>query len=247
VLSVDTVANATYKWYKKRTATDSTLIGTDLTQSFPFLMPEETGTYVCEMSVNNNCLTRLSYFELTGDCGHQLLPTSISLKGKTEKDQNLLSWTVKDQQGSKFVIERKTPSGVFQEIGIMYASGNLSYQFTDRQPVNSSNTYRIKAVTQAGFRYSNLIELTNATALINVYPNPVQTGFTVTFTGGESNSYKLSLINAVGQVIFKDDLNTRLTSSYNFHRMPSMKKGMYVLRLVRTADNAIAHYKLLFE
>ncbi len=68
-LSVDTLPNATYKWYYKRSATDSSLLDDSIVYNSPFLIPEETGTYVCKVSVNNNCITRLSYFELTGDCG----------------------------------------------------------------------------------------------------------------------------------------------------------------------------------
>ena len=82
MLTVDTIANATYQWYYKRNATDSTLVGTGVAHNLSMLEQEETGQYVCKVSVNSGCLTRLSYIILTGDGGHVLLNGPVELKGK---------------------------------------------------------------------------------------------------------------------------------------------------------------------
>jgi hypothetical protein len=139
-LSVDTIPNASYKWYRKTSSSDSVLLVDDLAYNIPFLEPEETGTYVCRISVNDDCLVRLAYFELTGDCGHTVLPAVVQLKGKKTSVGHQLSWSSSLKNDTEFVVERKEQGmNEFLPIGRVkaQASGG-TYMFTDNLPQNGS-------------------------------------------------------------------------------------------------------------
>jgi hypothetical protein len=71
-LSVDSIPNASYIWYRKTSATDSTMVGTGIDYRITHLLPSDTGTYVCKTSVNSGCLTKISSYTLTGMCGATL-------------------------------------------------------------------------------------------------------------------------------------------------------------------------------
>src|SRR4029078_10530118 len=81
-LSVDTIQTARYTRYKKTTPVDSVLLDSGWTYNLPFFVPEQIGLYVCKVNVNNGCATRLSSFNLTGNCYTGVLPTSFQLNAR---------------------------------------------------------------------------------------------------------------------------------------------------------------------
>jgi uncharacterized protein (DUF2141 family) len=69
VLSVDTVANATYTWYKRTyNPIDSVLLTTGDNYTIPFLTVTDTGTYICKTYLNNGCITNIAYKNVKGNC-----------------------------------------------------------------------------------------------------------------------------------------------------------------------------------
>jgi hypothetical protein len=69
VLSVDTVANATYTWYKRTyNPTDSILLSTGGSHIIPFLGVADTGTYICVTRLADGCIVRVSYKNIIGNC-----------------------------------------------------------------------------------------------------------------------------------------------------------------------------------
>ncbi|MES2431899.1 MAG: gliding motility-associated C-terminal domain-containing protein [Bacteroidota bacterium] len=64
-LSVDSLANATYAWYKRTyNPTDSVFLDSGHLYQLPNLSLADTGTYIVKTSVNQNCIVRLSYITL---------------------------------------------------------------------------------------------------------------------------------------------------------------------------------------
>jgi hypothetical protein len=101
VLSVDSMPNATFLWYRKTTPTDSVLVDSGSTYEIPYFAPELIGRYICKIIMNNGCLTRLTYIDLNGDCGNQTLASNIQLKGKAMPSGNNLTWTALDDRNVK--------------------------------------------------------------------------------------------------------------------------------------------------
>ena len=69
-LSVDSLYNSSYAWYKKLdvNSTDSILIGTGTSYFIPTVLPSDTGIYVCYVSVNSGCINRTFTFHVNGQC-----------------------------------------------------------------------------------------------------------------------------------------------------------------------------------
>jgi hypothetical protein len=243
---VDTIANAVYSWYKKRSATDSTLLTNDLSYHIPFMQPSDIGTYVCKLSVNDECLTRLSYFELTGDCGHVTLPAPVKLQGRKLNDANELNWESKDPLAKEFVIERKSAQAPgFNTIGIVKANGTGRYSFTERQVTGSNNQYRVKTISRHG-GYSNIITLSGSNTRLSVYPNPVKQQFFIS-EAVKGTLYDVMLINSSGQVISSDLWKTKERQQYIYNRTSAVKAGMYLLKIVNKVDGTTTVHKLVFE
>ncbi len=247
-LSVDTITNASYSWYKKRTATDSSLLSNDLTYNIPFMEQDDIGTYVCVASVNNNCLTRISYFELTGDCGHVTLASPVILKGKKMPAGNYLSWESKSVPLNEFVIERKEfATGRFVVAGKVKAeTGTNYYSFLDIQADDRTIQYRLRIIGKQN-AYSNIISLSSKEIKIGIYPNPVKDRFYINLGATKEAVYDVLLINATGQVIYSDLWKRDQQSQYTYKRNSTVKAGVYVVKLINKTDGTTTVHKLLFE
>jgi hypothetical protein len=209
-LTVDTIPNAVYTWYRKTSATDSVQIGTSQSYNIPYLLPTDTGTYVCKASVNSGCLTRVSSFHLNGMCGGFTLSESgFEFKGNIQNEKALLEWvTSKEFQANLFVVERSEDGRVFKSIGNVAANRNSTsssrYMFSDNSLVPGANYYRIQVIGPGGQKsYSKVIRLERkAEREVSINPNPVNDHFVINFKSLPAGTYKISLVNTIGATIF---------------------------------------------
>jgi hypothetical protein len=248
-LTVDTVPNATYTWYRKTTPYDSVLLGTGSNYNLPFFRPEEIGTYVCKISVNNGCLVRLAYFVLDGDCGQVFLPNTIQLKAKAINGGNQLKWMAHEESGILYYEVEKQTGNLFTKIGNVSPrnSGATSvYYFVDNYP-NNINHYRIKRIKANGnIDYSNVVTLKSGSSVVEVYPNPVKDRINISIASDKAADYSIQLINATGQLIFSKELKAikETTIGYNRHKENG---GVYFLRVINKTTNQTDVQKLILE
>jgi hypothetical protein len=253
VLSVDSIPNASYHWYKRHSATDSTLVGDSLRYDIPFLVPEQTGTYICKVTVNNECITRLSYFDLTGNCDHQFLPITVTLKGESKGGNNYLSWQTKaEEEVLSYSIERKGANEKeYKPLGKVTPTTRLKnkvYNFIDKNTIAGVATYRIK-ITGAGksYAYSNSVNLKAASFIATIFPNPVKDYLSITLAGKGACNYTLELSTMTGQVVYKKELKRIVNSTFRYSRETALEQGMYLLKVTNTTTGASEVFKLLFE
>ena len=76
---------------------------------------------------------------------------------------------------------------------------------------------------------------------INVYPNPSNGVFTVSFDNASSLQYEV--YNVLGQNVMKGEL----TSSDNTVNLTESPNGIYILRLTDAANNTTATHRLVKE
>jgi len=246
-LSVDAIPNATYRWYYKSTATDSTLLDDSIAYNIPFLEPEETGTYVCKVSINNDCLIRATYFNLTGDCGHTLLNSSIKLKVKEAGSGNQLTWFSNNKDQREFIIERQTEnSSQFLVIGKVAIQTSGSYSFTDKDPSGGISLYRLKVISNQTTVYSNIVKISSATGHVLAYPNPVRNKISLSFKGTMPANYKLQLINAAGQLVHQEELKNVIGGLHTINRTGAMQPGIYLLKMISSSGYTTTQ-KLVLE
>ena len=248
-LSVDQIPNASYAWYKKTTPVDSVLLDSGVSYNLPFFLPEQTGVYVCKVNVNNGCLTRVSSFNLTGNCYFGVLTTSLQLNGKRKDKTNQLSWETADQNGLiSYSVERKqTGETGFSTIGIVPKQAGGRYFFNDDNFNIGSIQYRLKVIYTNKIEYSNIIILQPESHQVTVYPNPVRNEFRIWFNSNRPSNYRIELISTSGQLIFAKEEKNISSSILIYTRDSKIKSGIYLLRIADFTTGITEIRKLVFE
>lgn len=251
-LQVDSTANATYRWFKKTTATDSVLVSNSTSYKIPYLLPSDIGTYVCHMSVNNGCLTKLSYFEVTGMCGGTL-PTDVKLTGKQVNGVNHLNWGAqRDLDTRSYVVERSaSANGQFTTIGTINArqlNSQSIYAFADESPLPVGH-YRLRIVSNDGkVTYSNIISLKTAVVnSIGLYPNPVKNVLNIAISATQQETYKVTLMTSTGQTVQEQVMQKGPQGVLQLYRGPGVVSGVYVLRILAINSQESYVYKVIYE
>jgi len=252
-LSVPSLPNATYQWYRKTSPTDSVMLTTDSTYNLPFFLPEQVGEYICKVNVNGGCLVRLASYTLDGDCGQVFLPLKTNLQGEIKQGRNQLNWIVRnDKDIYTYVIERKSAmENKYYAIGNLPAKQSTEqqlYEFIDMHPLAEANTYRLRIVDKySRSHFSNVVRLQKASGQINVYPNPVKNVLHISISAEKPTDYSMELMDLNGRMIDKTEHKNITQTIITYYRKPTMVKGMYFLKLINRTTNKIVTYKLSFE
>jgi hypothetical protein len=108
----------------------------------------------------------------------------ISFEGEREGENSFLFWsTATETNSSHFEIERMENTNSWKNIGRVNASGysrsRINYQFTDSEPSEGFNYYRLKMVDQDGkFEYSEIVNVyfepkEKVSIDMSIFPNPI--------------------------------------------------------------------------
>ena len=148
----------------------------------------------------------------------------------------MIKWSTSSESNSEyFAVERSSDAQNFIEIGRVTTAGNSSvpksYSYTDDNPIEGMNYYRLKQVDSDGntsvygIRSINIVRYNGKMIL---YPSPA-TGNTITFDYGREipAGLKYQLINASGAVLGSGSVNQR-KQGVPVQQLP---KGQYFFRL----------------
>lgn len=158
---------------------------------------------------------------------------------------NQLQWTTaQEQQSLYFELERSTDGRRFVSIGQLAAAGNSNtartYQFTDQQPTNGVNYYRLKLVDQdQSFRYSGIRQVRNqGVADLSIFPNPVKEQLTASIQTDKAGIYTWIITDASGKVVYQRQQN--LLAGPTTIQVPTnrLQAGSYFFKL-QSADDLI--------
>jgi len=254
-LAVDTIPNATYTWYKKTSAVDSTIIGSSMNYNMAMFKPADTGIYVCKISVNSGCLTTISSFDMDGSCGgHLILPvTDIKFTGKPLGGVVQLNWVTSDETNQlAYVVERSNDAAKgFTAIGSVPAvnGAHNSYNWTDNNPLPGNNYYRIRIVDkQNQLSYTKTLVINAGKgAAIKIYPNPAKDQLMVIISGKEAQNYELVMYSVSGQTVYQRSVQHATQETIKVSRTATMKPGIYMLKVANQTTGDISTYKILFE
>ncbi|MEO1515470.1 MAG: DUF5050 domain-containing protein [Bacteroidota bacterium] len=96
-----------------------------------------------------------SEFAILGASGSRIMLNTIAVNGNNQSAS--LTWTLEDdflsglQDGEVFSVQRQNASTLWDELGtIAFASGQGSYDFTDPQPQEGVNRYRLRYLSPDG-------------------------------------------------------------------------------------------------
>lgn len=253
-LSVEEMYTATYAWYKKHTVdgTDSTFLDSTYSIYLPYVVPADTGLYVCHINVNNGCIRRTYYYRLDGSCFSYLPITLREFKGNYSENNVLLNWKVANGADIKrFEVERKYGS-VFRKIGAVIAGidppADIAYSFTDMQADPIQNTYRLKIIRYNNtVAYSDIVTLNRMREAISpsIYPNPVTSTINIQFKNNHRYNIKLATLTSqlLKEVIY-DAVSGKVLS---ITRPAGSGPGVYILKIIDLTENLEFTEKLFFR
>ena len=251
-LTVDTIPNATYEWYRKTSPVDSVLVDNGLSHNLPFFVPEEIGVYVCKVNVNDGCLTRLSSFNLDGQCDYTVLPVSVQLKGKKLNGTNALYWTINEEKTiSSYILERKAGKDnnykPITTVAVQSLSGGNNYSFNDLNAAGGTNWYRLRLKYKNGqSTYSNSISFFN-NSFTKVYPNPAKDQLNISLSSEKPADFTIGLLDITGRSIYSNELKAIVNTTLVIGREKNVLKGIYLLKVTNHTGSSVETYKILME
>ena len=169
------------------------------------------------------------------------LPVIINyFTGQKQGNNHLLNWkvTCNSTPSVTMTLERSSDSRNFTVINAITADAlrcNQPFNYTDAQPMNGMNYYRLKMV-DAGEKisYSSILALLNATKgfdIVSIAPNPVVTGnFKLNVASAQAGKMDVSIFDMQGRLVNRQSI----TLIAGFNSMPvnvaNLSSGTYTIR-----------------
>jgi SprB repeat/Secretion system C-terminal sorting domain len=247
-LRVDSIANATYSWYKRVIPNDSILVGAGPSYYVPNLTPSDTGRYFCIISINNGCVTKVANYKVSGWCGN-VLPVPVTLHGEKMDNANRLYWQADKASSNKYHLQRSANSlSGFQTIMATDYAGNGEIFYKDINPPLNDSYYRLEIVGKdGGVDYSNIVLLKKSVTGISIYPNPINSVLYISVNSLQSQSFSISISSLAGQRLFDKTYTDIQDAVLTIPRKSGITSGMYLLTITFLRSNEKQVFKLVYR
>ena len=139
----------------------------------------------------------------------------------------------------RYEVERGNDGLSFTKINTSTAIGNspiaVSYNWFDNNPNTGDNFYRVKAIDKAGtVKYTDMVKVAfgKANPSFSVSPDPVSgNSIRLRLNNIVKGTYSISIINNLGQRIYRGQLQYDGNSTSTFINAGQLKKGSYQMVL----------------
>ena len=184
-------------------------------------------------------------------CPNPLPVDLTSFDGYVDGESIVLKWeTATETDNDYFALEVSTDGSRFETLAEVEGAGTTStpqfYSFTDENPVDGVNYYRLKQVdTDGNFEYFKIIsfEIEKETRVFQVSPNPVVKVARIEIPDNISNEAHLELISTTGQTI--KTINVNADFGVQEVMMEDVVSGVYFIRLVDRLSNDVINQKII--
>lgn len=174
----------------------------------------------------------IARFDLSGT-----LPVRLSGFTATRKnDQVILNWkTTQENNSQEFIVERSADDVHFIPIGKVKAAGNSSvttrYAFTDAQPLQGNNFYRLNQVDLDGrSEWSAIVKVMMGKNFSFCFgPNPVTNTLTINIQNN-SGPLTIQLTDLNGRLLGQRRLPASTSQTTGFS-VSNLAKGVYLLKI----------------
>lgn len=170
------------------------------------------------------------------------LPVTLtSFTAAKEGQTALLKWaTTMETNSDRFEIQRSQNGKQWGMIGTKQSNGESSslksYNFTDSEPLDGENLYRLKMVDRDGtFAYSRIESVTFEGLTASFHPNPVAEKLVIT-AGDFSKVKNIQIYDASGKTVYK----SAAAPSAEIN-VQNLSAGLYVVQVVRANGTVITH------
>lgn len=210
------------------------IVDTSMTSSIA-IMGLAQGTYNFTLTDAKGCIVADSVV-ITAPCG--VLPINlVSFEGRQQNTTNQLSWvTTAEVNNSHFIVERSSDALSFEPLGQINSQTNTAeskeYSFTDYEPIQGSNYYRLQQVDlnqQATFSKVINIKRDIQNEVATFYQKNGSIKGTYYSTNSKNANFKLYTMN--GTLLIKEKL--KLHAGHNkiaVNPASSFSTGLYIIQ-----------------
>ncbi len=215
------------------------------------------GYYTVTVTASNGCKnTRVMYLDFNS-CTYFVVLTVSLLEFTAEKTEStsLLNWqTANENRSESFLVERSINGVDWATIGYVQASGNSTkvtpYEFTDKNPANGINYYRLKMLEEGGsYQYSAVkvlvfVKQTSVT-LVDALPNPFASTLSVNYTLPNKGDVTISIMDAQGRILSEGMSKALKGSNTMKFDTSNYAKGLYFITV--NYNGMRTNYKLIVK
>lgn len=171
-------------------------------------------------------------------CYVALAEELVSFNALAENGRNRLQWITADNSPASavFYVEASGDGNTFHTIGTVYGGVNKSmYTFYDEGQSNTTQYYRLQQIVPGGRSgYSQVVSVrTGRPAALQVFPNPVHTGSSVTFivNASENTNARISLVDVNGKTVMQKTVALMNGSNRFDWNVSAAGAGVYIARI----------------
>jgi hypothetical protein len=170
-------------------------------------------------------------------------PLAIKLSNFAAKNQgntNLITWNLAtENKGDYVILDRSNDGKTFTTLTKVNANGSTpNYQFTDLNPTEGVNYYRLCLVSVDGSKtYSNVVSVNNAGIVnnaITIFPNPVTgTSFNVILNKAATSTFVITVTNEIGKTITTQTIAPNSNGAPTVIQLPAnISNGVYYINAI---------------
>ncbi len=176
-------------------------------------------------------------FEL-GDCtivAGAILPVSLSsFTAKKMEKSILLGWETETEiNNDYFAVERSTDGRDFEQLTEVSGNGNstgqITYDFEDRNPESAINYYRLRQVDYDGTEAFSEIITVNFTDIrldLNLYPTLAREEVNLDLTNFANEDVVIKVLDGAGRIVLNKAINGREILTLDLESL-NLSEGMY--------------------
>jgi hypothetical protein len=185
-----------------------------------------------------------------------ILPVKLlHFEGKLSGGKTILDWVTSQEINSDhFEVLKSIDGRNYQNIGSVTAAGystvSVKYGFTDIDPVNGINYYRLKIVDKdGGFEYSDIVVVrVNQSHRIKVWPNPFTEKINISISMDRAGELNVRIIDVTGKVLKMKDVNVQKGSNqFSIDELGNLSTGIYLLELKNMMNGQKQMIRLIKE
>ena len=192
-----------------------------------------------DVRIYNRTLDSSEVIAIYNEGGYSL-PVTIDIMKASQKD-NLVGvvWsTVTEVNTNNFNIQHSNNGKDFIVIGSVKAigSGANSYSFSDDNPINGINYYRLQSVDKDGSStFSKVVSINfGDNQIFSIAPNPAKDYATISFSKTVDKA-SIAVYNMTGKQVITKSLKAS-TNTYKLNTQ-SLKSGLYVIKVNTETGN----------
>lgn len=187
-------------------------------------------------------------------CDPILLPVELLFLAALQRGQEVdLTWaTATERHSSHFIVERSPDGFTFFPIGQVAAAGNSRYRtdyaFTDTDPLQGLNYYRLQAVDLDGTSdRSNVVvvSFTSGKGQLMAYPNPAQDRLQVHFGSAGEDNITVQVLDAMGRLVHEAHLVPGVGKQMVEVDTRQLVRAAYLVRLLGSSGQVMGSVRFV--